>query len=156
MLTTKTYKRALQDGDVSETFSWISNVCANNGIDWSFMNQTVNFIKGTRRTLVTLRFKETTLLENASMHNACRYLYTVTNIHAWNNGENTVISLFHLHDYEAYELDENCIQWSFYTRGCKPAYRDLTRNESNKLATLLRPILWLEDALHYHDMQISA
>lgn len=155
MLTTKTYKRALQDGDVSETFSWISNVCANNGIDWSFVNQTVNFIKGTRRTLVTLRFKETTLLENASMHNACRYLYTVTNIKAWNNGENTAVSLFFLHDYEAYELDENCIQWSFYTRGCKPVYCDLTTNDSNKLVTLLRPILFLEGVLHYHGLKVA-
>lgn len=127
MLTVKPYGKAVKDKKAYSTLYWLEVQCEKYEIGL--------FEKNKR---YTLEYHNVTLIEDATLYQACKYMYTVTHIKMYRYGVEKEISLFEVYKYSTYQTGSNKIEWTIDCYGYNTLSRTMTIAESNKLDRLLQ------------------
>lgn len=127
MLTVKPFGKAVKDKKALLTLHWLDVQCE---------KYEVSLYEKNKR--YTLDHNGVTLIENATLYQACKYMYTITHIKMFRYGTEKEISLFDVYKYCSYQIGKNKIEWSIDCYGHNTLSRSMTIAESNKLDRLLQ------------------
>lgn len=127
MLTVKPFSIAAKEKPALKTLYWLDVQCEKYG---------VSLYEKNRR--YTLDYNNITLIENATLHQACKYMYTVTHIKMFRYGTEKEVRVFNIYKYCSYQTGKNKVEWTIDCYGHNTLSRTMTIAESNKLDRLLQ------------------
>lgn len=130
MLTVKPFGKAVKDKKALLTLHWLDVQCEKYEVSLYEKNKHY-----------TLEYHNVTLIEDATLYQACKYMYTITHIKMYRYGVEKEISLFEVYKYSTYQTSSNKIEWTIDCYGYNTLSRTMTIAESNKLARLLEDFL---------------
>lgn len=138
MLTVKPFGKAVKDKKALLTLHWLDVQCE---------KYEVSLYEKNKR--YTLDHNGVTLIENATLYQACKYMYTITHIKMFRYGTEKEISLFDVYKYTCYQTGFNKVSWDINCYGYNTLSRTMTIAESNKLARLLEDFLPDSDGTYF-------
>jgi hypothetical protein len=143
MLTTQTYKNALKIKDVFESVEYVQSFC-------EAYNVKLELSQEKRSVLYTLRYNGVTLIDRAKLKSVCKYIHIVKNIGVYHRGVQYAINLFHVYNFNCWQLGPNECQWTFDTTDYIQRFVVcFSLKESKKLTRMLEDILPDEGSINF-------